>query len=82
MEKCLSAWPGPRAASPLIIESANMSSSWGRNGTVLSRCEGKSEQDKMKGSHDLGSEGIELQGQAFGDRDVQEGEGASLVVLH
>ena len=32
MEKCLSAWPGPRAAWPLIIESASMSSSWGRNG--------------------------------------------------
>ena len=31
-EKCLSAWPGPRAAWPLIIESASMSSSWGRNG--------------------------------------------------
>lgn len=32
-EKCLSAWPEPRAALPLIIESASMSSSWGRNGT-------------------------------------------------
>lgn len=82
MEKCLSAWPGPRAASPLIIESANMFSSWGRNGTVPSRCEGKSEQYKVKDSHELGLEELELQCQAFGDRGVEKGEETGLVVLH
>lgn len=30
MEKCLSAWPGPREVWPLIIGNANMFSSWGR----------------------------------------------------
>lgn len=80
-EKCLSAWPGPRAASPLITGSANMSSSWGRSGTCFLDGRG-SLQYHLTGSCELGLEEIELQGLAFRDKDAEEGERMVLAVSH
>lgn len=57
--KCLSAWPGPRAALPSTIESASMSSSWGRTRMCPQDGRGRCS-DIRPGSHELDPERSEL----------------------